>query len=55
MEKVIVGTEMPVLLIDRCRKGDGLWFDEGELHDICNRAKLDKENKISKLLAEMFG
>ena len=55
MEKIIVGTEEPTLLIDRCPKGDGLWFDEGELNDICKRAKLDSENKISKLLADMFG
>jgi Zn-finger nucleic acid-binding protein len=54
MEKVIVGHDKPVLLIDRCAKGDGLWFDEGELQDITARAKLDPDNKIQKLLANMF-
>ena len=55
MQKIIVGQATPTILIDRCRKGDGLWFDKGELQDILNRAQLDKDNKIQKLLADMFG
>ena len=55
MRKIIVGSSKPVLLIDKCRKGDGLWFDKGELQDIFDRAQLDKDNKIQKLLADMFG
>ena len=39
---------------DRCAKGDGLWFDKGELQDITARAKLDPDSKIQKLLADMF-
>ena len=54
MQKVIVGFSKPTLLIDKCRRGDGLWFDKGELHDIFDRAKLDKDNKIQKLLTNMF-
>ena len=54
MQKTIVGSSKPALLIDKCRRGDGLWFDRGELHDIINRAKLDKDNKIQKLLTDMF-
>lgn len=54
MQKIIVGSSKPVLLIDKCRKGDGLWFDRGELQDIFNRAKLDENNKIQKLLTDMF-
>jgi Zn-finger nucleic acid-binding protein len=54
MQKVIVGSSKPTLLIDKCRKGDGLWFDKGELNDIFDRAKLDKDNKIQKLLTEIF-
>ena len=54
MQKIKVGSSAPVLLIDKCRRGDGLWFDRGELHDICDRAELDKDNKIQKLLKEMF-
>ncbi len=55
MQKVIVGTSKPALLIDKCRKADGLWFDKGELQDIFERAHLDKDNKIQKLLTDMFG
>jgi Zn-finger nucleic acid-binding protein len=55
MQKIIVGSSEPTLLIDKCRGGDGLWFDRGELQDITNRAELDKDNKIRGLLADMFG
>jgi Zn-finger nucleic acid-binding protein len=44
----------PSLLIDKCARGDGLWFDHGELQDVLDRAKLDKNNKIQKLLADIF-
>ncbi|MHC5075560.1 MAG: TFIIB-type zinc ribbon-containing protein [Planctomycetota bacterium] len=54
MQKISVGTEPPALLIDKCKKGEGLWFDKGELEDIVDRAKLDENNKIQKLLADMF-
>jgi Zn-finger nucleic acid-binding protein len=55
MQKITVGCPTPALLLDKCRKGDGLWFDSGELQDVLNRAQLDKVNKIQKLLADMFG
>jgi Zn-finger nucleic acid-binding protein len=54
MEKVIVGVEKPKLLLDRCPKKHGLWFDSGELQDILKRAQLDSDSKIQQLLAEMF-
>ena len=55
MQKIIVGLSTPPLLLDKCSKGDGLWFDKGELQDILNTAQLDKDNKIQELLADMFG
>jgi len=55
MQKIIVSLSTPALLIDKCRKGDGLWFDKGELQNILNTAQLDEDNKIQKLLAGMFG
>lgn len=54
MQKIVVGPSTPILLIDKCPKGDGLWFDKGELQDVLNRAKLDKDNKIQKLLSDIF-
>lgn len=55
MSKIVVGTAKPVLLIDKCRRGDGLWFDHGELEDILDRGELGKDSHIQKLLADMFG
>jgi len=55
MQKIVVGSSKPVLFIDKCRKGDGLWFDKDELHDIFDRAELDEDNKIQKLLNDIFG
>lgn len=55
MQKIVVGSTKPMLLIDKCRKGDGLWFDKGELKDIFSRAELDEDDKIQKLLSDMFG
>ena len=55
MEKIVVGDTGPAMLIDRCTRGDGLWFDRGELADVIARAKLDEGNKIKKVLADMFG
>lgn len=54
MQKVIVGPSTPPLLIDKCTRGDGLWLDKGELQNVLDAAKLDKDNKIQKLLADIF-
>ncbi|MBN1392415.1 MAG: zf-TFIIB domain-containing protein [Sedimentisphaerales bacterium] len=54
MQKINIGLAEPPLLIDECAKGHGLWFDKGELQDVLNRAELDKDNKIQKLLADIF-
>jgi Zn-finger nucleic acid-binding protein len=55
MEKILAGEGQPALLLDRCAKGDGLWFDRGELNNIIGNAKLDEGDKIKQLLADMFG
>jgi Zn-finger nucleic acid-binding protein len=55
MQKIVVGSSKPDLLIDKCRRGDGLWFDKGELRDIFDRAELDEESKIQELLTDIFG
>lgn len=54
MRKIIVGVSALSVLIDKCSRGDGLWFDKGELQDIFDRANLDADNKIKKLLSDMF-
>jgi len=52
MQKILVSDDQ---IIDKCTRGDGLWFDKGELQNILAMAKLDKDHKIQKLLADMFG
>ena len=54
MQKILVGDSKPTLLLDKCPKDDGLWFDKGELQDVISRATLDKANKIQKLLTDIF-
>ena len=54
MQKIVIGSTEPKLLIDKCGKGDGLWFDKGELNDIVEKAQLDENNKIKTLLKDMF-
>ena len=55
MQKILVGSAPPDLLIDKCAKGHGLWFDRGELKNIFDKSTLDSDNKIKKILADMFG
>jgi len=55
MQKIIVGLSDKKLLIDRCPKADGLWFDRGELKDILKTAVFDEQNKVVNLLTDMFG
>ncbi len=55
MAKIQVGMDKASVMIDRCQRGHGLWFDAGELDDVLERAQLDPENKIRALLADMFG
>ncbi|XUX01468.1 MAG: zf-TFIIB domain-containing protein [Dehalogenimonas sp.] len=38
MLKKNVGTS-PAVLIDSCDRGDGLWFDGGELHQVLSKAE----------------
>lgn len=54
MEKVLCGVGKRVL-IDRCRKNDGIWLDVGELEQIIETESLSKNNKVLGLLEDMFG
>jgi len=55
MTKILAGSGDSAELIDKCRKGHGLWFDKGELQDIVKLGSFDKDNKVNKLLKDMFG
>ena len=59
MRKVLIGSE-PEVLIDVCSRGDGLWFDGGELAQVLRQlrhtaaASTDKERGILAFLEEVF-
>ena len=53
MAKVRYGADKMVL-IDKCRSNDGLWFDKNELQEAIKISGLDKNNKILTLLKDMF-
>ncbi|HED37201.1 MAG TPA: hypothetical protein ENI76_03020 [Ignavibacteria bacterium] len=53
MAKVLCGKNENIL-IDKCKKHHGLWFDRGELEQLLESGEFDKDNKILNLIKEMF-
>jgi Zn-finger nucleic acid-binding protein len=53
MNKVFVGDGKKVL-VDKCKKDHGIWFDSGELHQVVELGSVDKNNKVVQLLNDMF-
>lgn len=53
MNKVYLGEKDEVLL-DSCRKGHGIWFDAGELHEVVKLASSGQQTKMMQLLQDMF-
>lgn len=56
MDKTILGLE-PGILIDRCKKGDGIWLDYGELGQVLEQHltnKNEKDAEIIQFLGETF-
>jgi Zn-finger nucleic acid-binding protein len=54
MEKVRTGDDRDII-IDRCRRNDGVWLDRGELHQVVRMGGGSDENPVQKLLVDMFG
>lgn len=54
MEKVLVGVEPTPVMIDRCTKQHGLWFDRGELTDVLRCGRFDPAGKVAKILNELY-
>ncbi|MCK5393119.1 MAG: zf-TFIIB domain-containing protein, partial [Candidatus Omnitrophica bacterium] len=54
MEKILYENKN-IILIDKCSLNHGLWFDQGELKKIVEIVNLDKNNKITLLLDDIFG
>ena len=59
MKKATVGHE-PEVLIDACQRGDGLWFDKGEVGQLITQLpdkpseKPDSQGRIITFLGEVF-
>ncbi len=53
MDKIFVSKDKEVI-IDECKNGHGLWFDKGEILDVIKIGSVNKENKIVKILTEMY-
>jgi len=53
MEKVYFGDDQSVI-VDRCGKEHGIWFDRGELNSIIELAT-GGESPVIGLLSDMFG
>lgn len=54
MNKVEYGVEEKILL-DRCPRNDGIWFDEGELQDALRMSSPRGDGRVYNLLNEVFG
>ena len=60
MGKANIGHE-PRILIDFCRRGDGLWFDGGEVGQLIKqlikkpKVEGDSQQKVITFLGEVFG
>ena len=52
MKKIKIGAEE--IIIDKCPDNHGLWFDQGELEEIIDLGTVKDDNKILKLLRNMF-
>jgi hypothetical protein len=53
MQKALAGLESSVL-IDKCPKGHGLWFDRGELQQIVEQGSSPMNHEVIDLLKNMF-
>ncbi len=53
MDKVWAGKE-PRILIDRCPRGDGLWFDGGELRQLLTKVLPGDSKGILAFLGDAF-
>ena len=54
MQKVTIGTD-PVVL-DKCKRNHGIWFDKGELRGVIARGDFQGDpRRVHDLLVEIFG
>jgi Zn-finger nucleic acid-binding protein len=54
MAKIIAGGNISIVL-DKCNREHGIWFDGGELEKIIHLAEFGEGNEIYKFINEIFG
>jgi Zn-finger nucleic acid-binding protein len=54
MEKSACGTTKRVV-VDKCARGHGVWFDRGELRAVIAQGEFPGENRVYVLLNDVFG
>ncbi len=54
MQKDVTGGVLPVV-IDACRLGHGLWFDEGELFTVLRQEGVAADDPVFEWLRDLFG
>jgi len=54
MIKTAFGELEPPLILDRCPSGHGIWFDAGELHRLLACETCDADERVVRLVKEMF-
>jgi len=54
MTKCAMEDPLPVLIIDRCPSGHGLWFDAGELALLLSSPLCKADSRVVSLVREMF-
>jgi Zn-finger nucleic acid-binding protein len=56
MQKVRYGCgDAEPVTLDKCKRNDGLWFDEGELSDIMSMGDSPCHHGIYEMLSNVFG
>ncbi|PID60800.1 MAG: hypothetical protein CR986_03455 [Ignavibacteriae bacterium] len=53
MEKTLVSNDKNTVL-DECSKGHGFWFDNGEILEVISEHEVNSNNKIIKVLKDMY-
>ena len=51
---VIAVGETELIELDRCRKGHGLWFDQGELKNLIARFHDGEEGCVAQFFSELY-
>lgn len=54
LDKVVYGVDDKVVL-DKCPRNHGLWFDRGELQDVIEMGNFPANHDVYQLISDVFG